>query len=99
MNKYILTEFIASFALTIAIISFIPQVYKIYITNNTRDLEIITFYLLLLTQILWLLYGIINKSISFILFSLIQIILLIYIITIIFINNKKNKYHYHYHIH
>jgi len=80
-------ELVGCFAGLISTITQIPQLEKIYRTNNTDDLSIYTYLLLLLASILWLIYGYFRKSLSLILFNIFQIILFI---LIIFEINKKN---------
>jgi MtN3 and saliva related transmembrane protein len=48
---------------TLCMISFIPQVIKIYRDKHARDLSMPTFCMFTLGVFLWLIYGIIIKSI------------------------------------
>ncbi len=52
---------------SLCVISFLPQVIKIFKTKNTRDLSLITFSLFSLGVFLWLIYGILIKSLPVIL--------------------------------
>ncbi|MCK5161915.1 MAG: SemiSWEET transporter, partial [Candidatus Aureabacteria bacterium] len=52
---------------SLCVISFLPQVIKIFRTKNTRDLSLITFSLFSLGVFLWLIYGILIKSLPVIL--------------------------------
>jgi len=96
--KYtILAEFIASLAGMLSIIAYIPQTYKVYLTNQTDDLDINTFILLLIIKFLWIIWGFIIGSISIILFGIIQMSIVSYIVLKINKNSDKNVYyHKHY---
>jgi MtN3 and saliva related transmembrane protein len=96
--KYsILAEFIASLAGLLSIIAYIPQTYKVYLTNQTDDLDINTFGLLLIIKFLWIIWGFLIGSISIILFGVIQICIVSYIVLKINKNFDNNTYyHKHY---
>ena len=96
--KYsILAEFIASLAGLLSIIAYIPQTYKVYLTNQTDDLDINTFGLLLIIKFLWIIWGFLIGSISIILFGVIQICIVSYIVLKINKNLDNNTYyHKHY---
>lgn len=96
--KYsILAEFIASLAGLLSIIAYIPQTYKVYLTNQTDDLDINTFGLLLIIKFLWIIWGFLIGSISIILFGVIQICIVSYIVLKINKNYDNNTYyHKHY---
>tara|TARA_Y100000389_G_scaffold13821_1_gene12274 strand:- start:9362 stop:9697 length:336 start_codon:yes stop_codon:yes gene_type:complete len=95
-NKLILAEILATIAGMLSLIAYIPQTYKVYLTNQTDDLEINTFFLLFIIQLIWALWGALLGSMSIITFSILQIIFIGYIILKIYKNNKDNK---HIHIH
>ena len=92
MKINIWTEIIASLAGMLTIIAYIPQTYKVYITNKTDDLDIATFILLLIIKMLWLIWGILLKSYIIILFAILQFFIVGYIVNKIYINNNLNKY-------
>jgi MtN3 and saliva related transmembrane protein len=79
-------EIIGSLAGILSSISMIPQCYYIYIYNNTKNLNLLSFIFLLLGVLLWLIYGFLINSFSLIFFNLIQLSLLIYICYKIYIN-------------
>ena len=86
-------DIVASAAIILSTLAFIPQAYKIYINNMTNDLDFYTFELLSVISFLWILWGIlINKytfnNFTIIFFSLIQFILVVYITIKIY----KNKF-------
>lgn len=92
-----LTEFIASLAGLLSIIAYIPQTYKVYLTNQTDDLDINTFALLLIIKFLWIIWGFLIGSMSIILFGVLQISIVSYIVLKINKNSDKNiYYHKHY---
>ena len=79
MKNNIYAEIIATIAGILSTIAFIPQAYKIYITNQTEDLDFFTFLLLLIIYFLWVIWGILLDSYSIIIFSIIQLFLILYI--------------------
>ena len=100
MKINIWTEIIATLAGMLTIIAYIPQTYKVYITNKTDDLDISTFILLLIIKTLWFIWGILLGSYTIILFAILQFFIVGYIVNKIYINNNLNKYkHYHNHNH
>jgi MtN3 and saliva related transmembrane protein len=89
----IYADIVASLAIILSTLAFIPQAYKIYLSNMTNDLDFYTFEVLSIISFLWILWGIlINKytfnNFTIIIFSLIQFILVVYITIKIY----KNKY-------
>jgi len=93
-----LAGFIASLAGLLSIIAYIPQTYKIYLTNQTDDLDINTFALLLVIKFLWIAWGFLIGSISVILFGILQMSMVFYIVLKINKNSDNNiYYHKHYH--
>ena len=92
-----LAEFIASLAGLLSIIAYIPQTYKVYLTNQTEDLDINTFGLLLIIKFLWIIWGFLIGSISVILFGVLQMSMVSYIVLKINKNYENNiYYHKHY---
>jgi len=72
-------EIIGSIAGILSSISMIPQCYYIYTYNNTRNLNLISFIILFLAVLLWLIYGILINSFSLIFFNIIQLFFIFYI--------------------
>jgi len=72
-------EIIGSIAGILSSISMIPQCYYIYIYNNTKNLNLMSFIFLFLAVLLWLIYGILINSFSLIFFNIIQLFLIFYI--------------------
>jgi MtN3 and saliva related transmembrane protein len=70
-------------------LSALPQIIKIYKTNSTKDLSIITYLLAFSGVVLWLIYGILLFSISLIISNLVAILLQFTIITMI-LKKKHN---------
>lgn len=86
--------YIATF---LTIISFMPQVYKMYLTNHTFGLSLSTFILIFLYSFFWLLYGIHTDDIPLIVSQFFVIIFSTYLIYKILINNisidkEENKF-------
>lgn len=49
-------------ATLIGIISYLPVLYHVYNTKHTEDFPIITLYIALLSNILWMVYGLIKGA-------------------------------------
>ena len=79
MENNIYAEIIATIAGLLSTMAFIPQAYKIFITNETDDLDFFTFLLLVIIYFLWVIWGILLNSYSIIIFSIIQLFLVLYI--------------------
>lgn len=79
MENNIYAEIIATIAGILSTMAFIPQAYKIFITNQTDDLDIFTFMLLSVIYFLWIIWGMLLNSYSIIIFSFIQLFLILYI--------------------
>lgn len=95
-NYAFMTELIASLAGMLSIIAYIPQTYKVYLTNQTDDLDINTFILLVVIHFLWIIWGFLISCISVIIFGIIQMIIVSYLV--LKINKNSNIYTY-YHKH
>lgn len=98
LKHNILAEFIASLAGLLSIIAYIPQTYKVYLTNKTQDLDINTFVLLLIINLIWIMWGTIMRSLAIILFGILQFIIIGYIVLKIY-KNSDNNFYYHKHYH
>lgn len=97
MENTIYAEIIATIACILSTMAFIPQAYKIFITNQTDDLDIFTFMLLSIIYFLWIIWGMLLNSYSIIIFSFIQLFLILYITMKIYKNfNGDIKKHYNY---
>lgn len=85
------------FASLFACIFLIPQVYKIYQTNDTSSFSLTSIVIISLSQILWIIYAWltmnqVKTNIYVLIKSLIKLLFLSYILySIINNNNKENK--------
>lgn len=61
-------------------LSVFQQAYKIYITNKSRDISLISFLLLALSAFIWVIYGFLKNDTYLILGSMIIIPPTLYII-------------------
>jgi MtN3 and saliva related transmembrane protein len=97
MENNIYAEIIATIAGILSTMAFIPQAYKIFITDKTEDLDFFTFVLLSIIFFLWIVWGILINSHSIIIFSFIQLFFILYITIKIYKNLKgdiKNNYNF-----
>jgi len=79
-----------------ACIFLIPQVYKIYQTNDTSSFSLTSIVIISLSQILWIIYAWltmnqVKTNIYVLIKSLIKLLFLSYILYSIINNNKENK--------
>ena len=63
------------FAGTLTTISFVPQVIKIWKPKSTKDISLITFIAFCLGVFLWMVYGIILRSLPVIIANSIGLVL------------------------
>lgn len=96
-KKSVLAEIIATMAGMLSLIAYAPQTYRVYLTNQTNDLEINTFIIIFITLILWCLWGALLGSISIIAFAMLQLCFVGYIILKTYKNNKHTHIHIHNH--
>tara|TARA_B110000444_G_scaffold171757_1_gene160507 strand:- start:437 stop:736 length:300 start_codon:yes stop_codon:yes gene_type:complete len=90
MENNFYAEIIAMIASILSTMAFIPQAYKIFITNKTDDLDFFTFLLLSVIYFLWIIWGILLNSYSIIIFSFIQLFFILYIVMKIYKNFNGN---------
>ena len=72
-----LIGYLAAFFTTIA---FIPQAYKVFKTNQTKDLSLSLFLIFSLGVLMWLIYGIMLNSFPMIVANVITLSLSLYIL-------------------
>lgn len=82
-----LIGFVAAFLTTVA---FVPQVIKVYKTNKTEDLSLLTFSMFSTGVFLWLIYGLYIESYPVIIANIITFILAMYILVKIIKNLRSN---------
>jgi len=94
----------------LTIITNVPTVVKIMLTNSTTSLSLSSYILFILSNLFWALYGYYYKSTSLIISSLVSMFLQIFIVHYILknssldrndykkhvIGNVKKDYHYRY---
>jgi len=90
MKNTIYAEIIATIAGILSTIAFIPQAYKIFKTNQTDDLDIYSYILIIIIYFLWIIWGMLINSYSIITFSFIQLFIILYITMKIYKNLNRN---------
>jgi MtN3 and saliva related transmembrane protein len=83
-----LLGFVAAFLTTVA---FIPQVVKVYKTNKTSDLSLLTFSMFTSGMFLWMIYGFMIESYPVIMANVLTFIFALYILLKIIGNLKLQK--------
>lgn len=75
------TELIGMVAGGLSTAAFLPQAWRIWMTKNARDISLLTYCILGLGNIFWIIYGIEKSSISLIFtnsFILITALVIVY---------------------
>jgi uncharacterized protein with PQ loop repeat len=78
--KNISPHVLSTLAIILGLISFLPLIYRIYDTKDTDNFPINTLLLLILSNLLWIIYGIIEKDKSICGMGLIYFFIYIYIL-------------------
>tara|TARA_B100002019_G_C21182581_1_gene554501 strand:- start:737 stop:1003 length:267 start_codon:yes stop_codon:yes gene_type:complete len=71
------------------ITSFVPQAIKVYNTKNTDGISLWMYIIFIVGNILWLIYGILIKAYEIVFSNFITIILAIYILYYVILNEKR----------
>jgi len=72
-------------------IQFIPQLIKVYKTNQTRDISGYTLFLTIIGNILWTVYGLSKADIPIILASILILICAIEIARVKYTHHRDSK--------
>ena len=80
MNGSYYQEIIGLIAAVLGIISFVPQVVKIWQTRSVKDISYVMYLIYTTSLILWLIYGIMIKSLPIILAELFTLIFVLMIL-------------------
>ncbi|WP_321311606.1 SemiSWEET transporter [Halarcobacter sp.] len=83
-----MTEILGFIAAILTTTAFIPQVIKVYKTNHTSDLSLLTFLMFTIGVFCWIIYGLILNSYPLIIANIITFLLACYILVKIFKNIK-----------
>ena len=84
-----LIGYLAAFLTTVA---FVPQAYKVFKTNQTKDLSLFLFLIFSLGVFMWLIYGIMKEDLPIIIANSITLFLSLYILyKKISIDNSKKS--------
>tara|TARA_Y100001970_G_C14174779_1_gene826308 strand:+ start:1519 stop:1806 length:288 start_codon:yes stop_codon:yes gene_type:complete len=73
-------EFIGLLAGLLGMVAWIPQIYRIWIKKKADGISLPTFSIISLALILWLVYGIIIRSVSLIISNTITLILILFVL-------------------
>lgn len=80
-----MSVYIGTVAGSLTTISFLPQVIKLLKTKSVHDISIITFTILLIGVLLWIVYGFMINNINLIIFNFILMFLVSIIIITYFL--------------
>lgn len=85
-------ELVGSIAAFLTTVAFVPQAYKVYKTNQTKDLSLFLFLIFSLGVFMWLIYGIMKEDLPIIIANSITLFLSLYILyKKISIDNSKKS--------
>ncbi|WP_368031475.1 SemiSWEET family sugar transporter [Arcobacter sp. s6] len=73
-------ELVGSLAAFLTTVAFVPQAYKIYKTNQTKDLSLSLFLIFSSGVFMWLIYGIMIKDFPIMIANTITLFLSLYIL-------------------
>lgn len=77
---FFIVKYLPIVAGSIGSLSVFQQSYKIWKTTNTRDISLISYFLLFLSAVTWIIYGSLMKEINIIIGSSIIILPSVYIV-------------------
>jgi MtN3 and saliva related transmembrane protein len=86
-------ELVGSIAAFLTTVAFVPQAYKVYKTNQTKDLSLFLFLIFSLGVFMWLIYGIMKEDSPIMIANSITLFLSLYILykKISIDNSEKSK--------
>ena len=73
-------ELVGSIAAFLTTVAFVPQAYKVYKTNQTKDLSLFLFLIFGLGVFMWLIYGIMKEDSPIMIANSITLFLSLYIL-------------------
>lgn len=82
---------VATIAPIINCIQLFPQLYKTYVTKSVKDLSLYSLFLVLLSNIFWLLHGYFITDISLIVAGIVNLIINIILISLCFFYRKNRS--------
>lgn len=86
MNIFQIADIFGYAAAGIGIVMFMPQAIQCWKTKNTKGISLLTFSLLAVASILWIVYGMIMKAVPILLVNVVILILSLFILSL------KRKY-------
>ena len=73
-------ELVGSIAAFLTTVDFVPQAYKVYKTNQAKDLSLFLFLIFSLGVFMWLIYGIMKEDLPIMIANSITLFLSLYIL-------------------
>lgn len=83
---------VATLAPVVNSIQLFPQLYKTYITKSVKDLSFYSLFLVLITNLLWLLHGYFIVDISLIAAGVVNIIINVALLSLYLLYRKSRRY-------
>jgi len=90
MIQFTYIDIIGLIAGILLIISLIPQLIQIIISKSSKDVSIFMFIILLVSEILWLIYGVFKTDLQLIVTNGVTSIITLLIIIFSWMYNKNN---------
>lgn len=72
-------------------VSFIPQIIKIAMTKQVKDLSLFTYLIMFTGVVLWLVYGLLIWEMPVIIANIVTIVLCAYVIVMKLVYDRKGK--------
>jgi uncharacterized protein with PQ loop repeat len=82
---------VATLAPIVNSIKLFPQLYKTYITKSVKDLSLYSLFLILITNLFWLLHGYFIFDFSLIVSGLVSIIINVLLLILYFVYRKTDR--------
>jgi len=86
MDTNLLINITGFTAAGIGVVTFLPQVYRCYITKRTKDISFLTYSMLATASSLWIIYGVLNSALPIIFVNSVIFVLSIFLLLL------KKKY-------
>ena len=80
MDLIILKEYIGFFAAFCTTVAFLPQAFKVWKSNNTKDISLSMFIIFTIGVFSWLVYGVLIESIPIMISNFFTLIFSLFIL-------------------
>lgn len=85
------SDVVGSAAGAVSLVCFVPQAFKIYKGDDTRDLSVYSFAAIFTAAVLWMSYGVMRTDWPLIATNAFQVLTIVYILAMIVRNRELAK--------